>query len=525
MNKWLGLAATIFGHLRKTAGAKVAASTLTTVFFLQGEEPPFWEILGRILKAFGEILFHWPEGVPINGASIIIQVLEATDIFDVGAKFEEFLLTITQVPPLEGTIFGALIIASMIPAWGLFFFHSARYWAAYRRHIKTPGGEDAVWSNQAEIVNPNEWFVQRFLVMFVVLAGLTAITIGPQLVVNIVWKGMGSVAQVFYEGAETTIGGAFVELLSRMAEGQGALSFVLSFLVIFVGGFILLIVYAVRFIKWFAANLTFGWRAAKTLSGRRNVTLAEPVKEYAEKLAAFAITALLIVLGPLLAVAIPAIYGLPQAGVFLIVIWLAIKLPSEAIEHGDEYYRRFGRWFEGDLVSPDEPSPPRPPGRIRQATSRVGSMAHDYAKSDPRYAQAAAVASGLKAARDRGFANTAMDEMDERIKRRGSSIGGPAGGRPRYNPQTDTLKRMPPKLYERRHSLHGDRRMNNAMFAYLADTYERTRPMRQFNDLAASAREEVAALRKQAPTRFEMLAQRGTDLISAAETNRGEYSP
>ena len=514
MNSRLGLAATFSRCLSRMGIARVAASALTPVLLFQ-EEPPIWEIVGRFLAAFGKILLNWPVGTPINGASILLLVLKEANLVDVGAKFEEFLRTVTQAPPFEDTIFGQLYIAFIAIFGTLVLFYSVRYWATYNKVIREPNGEDRIWAGQAEIVNPILWGLR--VVATIALIVLVP-TLAQRLVINPTWNAINAGVQVFYTGYGTTISGAFVQLISKMAEGQGIFSFLVSFAFLFGFGAFVLLHYAKRFILFIWEHFLFSKEATKWVGGKREMTLAGPAKRYFERWLELTLTAAFFLLFPLLVLLIPGLEGLPVAAIIFVALYSAWKFPAWFVENKEEVYEKARRGITRRLYGEDEgteeaaspgPQPPPQPS----FPQRLGSLASELAKSDPNYQGAMAVAGAIQAIREHGPSQQALDSLDR-------SVGGLFSSR---NPNAYVIRRIPPGLYERRNSLHSEKQVNDAIFAYLADTFAQKKPMRTLDELIRAASGEVEALKARSVESFTSLSRRGKQLKEAAEVENKDF--
>lgn len=507
MNR-LGLAATEL-LFRKAEGACVAASTLTHVFLLQ-DGVDWIGILVRLLNAFVKILTQWPEDVPVNGISIIIQLLKAADLVDVGGKIESFLLLLTQAPPLGATIFGYLIVGGVLLSLPFQVLSVISYSRAYREaHERAPDG-DINWEEE-DIVEPLEWFLKRFLP---VIFGTWIFFFLAQFLVNQTWNLLNGFVQAFYTGAGKTIGGVAVEIIAKIAEQMDILDFMFAAGILSTWGIVLLVHYGIRLVKFLWNVVMFPIEGTRALKGLKDDDIEQPASELIASLVELAITAFLILVGPLFLAMMPAMIGLPLTAVVIIVIWMGLKLPKR-VANGirERQLEKAAR-----ILGPERLPRGLRKSRVRRAFDLGAAAAMSAVQKDPRGRAAMAGYQAVQALRSDGKQEVLSKLQAARARFREI----PAGSVPTDNPspQTNILDRIPDRLYQDRYNLSSDKDMNAAVFSWLADEYAKSQPTRELGDLIPTAFAAVSKLRKDSEAAFQSLVRSGGGLIERLEIRK-----
>jgi hypothetical protein len=512
MNSWLGLAATKGKTYLKTAGACVAASTLTAVSFLQddGDKPSFFEAIGRIFDALGEVLTHWPAGKPINGLTLILEVFKVADLIDVGAKVDAFFLKTLDIPRLVITSKPFLWILGIAMAPMIIFavLNIIRYSSAYRRETRTRRGEDRVHAGRSRVLPTGTWFVTRLLPWLVIGPGFIFLS---AYAFSLAWNGMLSILEIFYKGTSTTIGGVWVTILEGMVSGsvaQIAAQFILMFLVVIAGCIFLAVLILQRVILYIVANPKFEWDATKILRGLRDVTLAKPGRKFLEKFFSLALTVFLVGLLAWLTAWLSTIFtDWPIAFffvVFLGVIWWG---PKELVTKyaQEEFYEGVGEWWE-DFFSPTRGIETPEEAEAREAQEEryagvTGKVRRGWDRQHPATkayfkGQAKAGEVALKTLRPKEYAmaKQALNVIDQ--------------VRSSEEPQAASFD----EIYKRRATLDTDPATSHAMLAWLKDQYTLGTPAKPHEEMIADARRQVERIRSRKPKVFESMAERGEDL-------------
>ncbi|OGG01484.1 hypothetical protein A2Z33_00370 [Candidatus Gottesmanbacteria bacterium RBG_16_52_11] len=526
------LLAAVLGVLLKGGSAGTAAGALaliSTQFRILLDDPPpsgpgFWEIISRIMAALAKIISNWPGGLPINVKEIILALFKAVAMEEIAPKIDAFMEKLLVAPSFTGTIWYLFVAMAIVPAFILMISRSLRYHNAVR---KLDGEEEDRWWNgdHGQYVTLGRWW-GRFAVVFIIITSF-ALLIGT--LIAGVWDLIFKFADVFYHGADTTFGGATVEVITRIIEGVNPIEFILTFCFLLVIFIWLGVVYLVRYFRFFWGNVLLQIRLPEMLAGHPDVNFATQSADYFERMGLLVLTTACILLGPLLVVDVIHLTGLwAVAGIF-ITVWFTIRMLPEIWE--SEGWRRFVRnipYYVSGETAPGtattaqaaefqaavedaaqrETDPYAKKVLTRIARAGTGYTRHinpkGYAEAE-KFGRAVRTGQGFTAAAATAAAASAASQRSTR----------------NIDPDRNVIDSIPEELWQQKDNLSADRQMNSALFGRLAVYYSANQvvPLADILDTISLQLENV---RDQDPKLFERYVETGERLMDKAERYRTE---
>jgi hypothetical protein len=515
-------------------GAAAFSSTFHSFFLQEGDsDTSLIKTVLKIASALIEVAKNWPDGTPVNGVSIVLEVLQVAEIADVGDKFENLILTVTQRPQIEGTVFEYFYVPAIILGTILFLVFFGQYAWSYAEEMRTEYGEQRLWNNQGPVVNLLTYAIKRFVPMILILGAFVFLIQGT---INIFWWGIESVALAFYAGSDITIGGAYVLLLARMAEGLSAVWFLISFGILVFGGSIILIVYLVRFVRFLWSGVVVLWQGTKSLSGKRNVTLGPPVKTYVETLSVLAITAFLILILPWFAYMLSELFtGIWIVAFIIVTFYFVWWAPKEVFARNREILEPIEGWLDTEI----EPEFLITRGNTNEDRGIDSTSTNDFhsqqyvdipvTDAGEGYTRPSRLETIASLARDAERHKAAAEDLRRTVESFRSTTDGDGEDIESSEEETESQpSETSPKfegysevLYQNRDSLSEDPHLNDALYAWLSGMWEIQPPLQPFNQAVKDAEEDLSEIRSFRPEEFEALVDSGRKRRASDEVEHG----
>jgi len=383
----------------------LAVGLLTAGFFLTGCSS-FLDPSGgsRFFQVISDILKLLPESIPTTP----LEVFEKVFGEEFAETFEQWIAFVVQKPDIKDNIFGVILY------WftGLVLFMTAAYVARYIINVfKIAGkeGADNVFDGNTEIIPPHTYLVNRVLPVLLLVGSGPALV---QFLLDFTWKIVTDFADALYTDVGQSIGSVMFELVVGMLEGANGWLFLVMLVVVLGVGFVVMVVYAWRYLSVFVYTIRMMLRFPKYLEGAAiSHSVIEPIGSISHSIAVLGITWFVILVGPVIMTAMNS-RNIPIVISLLVVESLIITGPSMIMGisgfAASKLYPKmyaFATKVDTDVRLPPPERKPSMGDRAWVGTKRVGGIAKEVGKLHPQ------VGPGIIAA----------DQVAEAVRRRDNS--------------------------------------------------------------------------------------------------------